>query len=192
VGDRWTLLILRELVLGPAGFAALRAALPGIPTNLLAARLRRLERDGLVARNDAPPRSKAVTYSLTDAGRGLEPVIEAMIRFGTRYMGSGPGGDYVDERWGALALRALLARSDVVSPRGVTEVVVGSVTLQVRIDGGGRTVDVGVARDPQAQVRLSLATALALASGQRDWSRVADVEIDGDHELARAALTPTS
>jgi DNA-binding HxlR family transcriptional regulator len=108
VGDRWTLLVVRELLLGDRTFRDLRSALDGISPSLLAQRLTELADDGLVVRNEAPRRSKSVEYRLTDAGRALEPVIIELIRWGSRWMLQGPGDDRTDPRWAPLALRALL------------------------------------------------------------------------------------
>ena len=82
VGDRWTLLIVRELLPGPRRFAELLAGLPGVAPNLLVDRLRSLQASGIVERSSHPPRSASVTYTLTDLGRGLEPSVHALIRWG--------------------------------------------------------------------------------------------------------------
>src|SRR5687767_14976263 len=80
IGDRWTLLIVRELLLGPRRYSQIRAALPGIATNLLAERLRNLESDGMVRRNGDG------AYELTAFGRGLEEAIHSLVRWGGRWM----------------------------------------------------------------------------------------------------------
>ena len=108
VGDRWTLLIVRELLLDDRTFRDLQASLDGISPTVLTQRLTELADDGLVARNEAPRRSKNVTYRLTDGGRALEPAILELIRWGSRWMLQGPGDDRTDPRWAPLALRALL------------------------------------------------------------------------------------
>jgi DNA-binding HxlR family transcriptional regulator len=83
VGDRWTLLIVRELALrGGCRYTDLRHGLPGIATNLLADRLRELEHAGVVAREDAPPPIATTLFRLTDRGEELRPVIEALTRWG--------------------------------------------------------------------------------------------------------------
>ena len=92
VGERWTLLIVRDLLRGPARFQDLRAQLSGIPPKLLADRLRRMERQGLVARvfySKHPPRA---AYGLTDRGRGLGLVVGALAIWGRAFVGprSGP------------------------------------------------------------------------------------------------------
>src|ERR1700761_3530262 len=104
VGDRWTLLIVRELLLqGPARFTDLKNGLPGVATNLLSTRLKELEEAGLVAREDAPPPVATTLYSLTDAGRTLEPVLKALGQWGLRYMTDERADDAFSARWLAYA-----------------------------------------------------------------------------------------
>src|SRR5438270_9809365 len=81
VGERWTLLIVRELLVGPLRFTDLHAALEGIPRNLLADRLRALEAHGVVVRRELPPPAARTVYGLTDAGRALLPVVGAVARW---------------------------------------------------------------------------------------------------------------
>jgi DNA-binding HxlR family transcriptional regulator len=82
VGDRWTLLILRELSFGSRRFTDLRDALPGIAANLLTERLRELEADGLIGRGELPPPAARIVYTLTESGRDIRPVLSALARFG--------------------------------------------------------------------------------------------------------------
>src|SRR5690349_3555655 len=83
LGDRWTLLIVRELLLqGPSRFTELKTGLPGIATNLLSTRLKELEDADLVTRRDAPPPIATALYELTDSGLALEPVLQALGRWG--------------------------------------------------------------------------------------------------------------
>ena len=82
VGERWTLLIVRELTYGPQRFTDLRVGLPGIPPNLLASRLRELEDGGIVRRRDLPAPAARSVYELTEEGRGLEPTLRALARWG--------------------------------------------------------------------------------------------------------------
>src|SRR5215831_13850090 len=83
VGERWSLLIVRELLIrGPSRYTDLRSGLPGIATNLLADRLRELEQAGVVRRHEAPPPVATTLFELTDRGRELEPVLNALGRWG--------------------------------------------------------------------------------------------------------------
>ncbi|HEV7762523.1 MAG TPA: helix-turn-helix domain-containing protein [Acidimicrobiales bacterium] len=83
IGDRWTLLVLRELSLGSQRFTDLRRHLPGIPPNVLSQRLKRLTDDGMVALEELPPPAARSVYTLTPRGREVQPVLRALVRFGT-------------------------------------------------------------------------------------------------------------
>jgi DNA-binding HxlR family transcriptional regulator len=87
VGDRWTLLVLRELSFGPQRFTDLRGALPGIASNLLTDRLRDLEADGLVEQRELPAPAARTVYALTPDGRRIVPVLRALARFGLPMVG---------------------------------------------------------------------------------------------------------
>src|SRR3954451_8000819 len=82
LGDRWALLVIRELLLGPKRFTDLRIGLPHVTPDVLSQRLRELEADGVVRRAKLPPPAGAQVYELTDRGRALEPVILELGRWG--------------------------------------------------------------------------------------------------------------
>src|SRR6188508_245397 len=84
VGERWALLVVRELLLGPKRFTDLRAGLPGISANILSQRLRELEAEGIVARDTLPPPAGVAVYALTPRGAELEPVVLALGAWGIR------------------------------------------------------------------------------------------------------------
>jgi DNA-binding HxlR family transcriptional regulator len=100
VGERWTLLIVRDLLLGPRRFAELQEALVGIPPALLTARLKEGGERGLFARDGARG-----PYRLTELGRELEPVVLALGRFGARYLGRPEPEDRMDLRWAMVSLK---------------------------------------------------------------------------------------
>ncbi|MDH4159176.1 MAG: helix-turn-helix transcriptional regulator [Actinomycetota bacterium] len=189
VGDRWTLLIVRELLLGPRTFAALQASLDGISPNLLVDRLRSLASDGIVRRNGAPARSKAVEYRLTDDGAALEPAVLALIRWGARWMTTGPGDDHVEPTWTVLALRALLNGTPAErSVHGNVHLVVDDQAITVAVTRGRRTVRAGHQGPADATVTETMSTVLAVASGLLTLDNNV---ITGDDELAHAALQTT-
>jgi DNA-binding HxlR family transcriptional regulator len=100
VGDRWTLLVIRELILqGPSRYTDLMHGLPGIATNLLADRLNLLEESGLVRRESAPPPVATTLYHLTDAGAELEPVLDALGLWGIRFMSEPKETDQFRGHW---------------------------------------------------------------------------------------------
>lgn len=172
VGDRWTLLIVRELLIGPRRYSQLRAALPGIATNLLASRLRDLTADGIVARDEAEGR-----YELTEFGRELEPIVHGLVRWGGRWMRErGPGEGFRPE-WLVVALTALLPPRR----RGRVEIRTGDAVVSV--DGG--QVRVGEAGDPQATVEGPPEAILGVAAGELPLSAV---RIRGDRAVAKSVL----
>lgn len=106
LGERWTLLIVRDLLLGPRRYTDLLEELPGLTTNLLARRLSDLRRAGVVEQHAPKKGSPAALYALTPAGAALEPAIMELARWGGRFMASGPGpGDRVDVGWALLSLK---------------------------------------------------------------------------------------
>lgn len=185
VGDRWALLVVRELLLGDRTFRDLQAALEGISPSLLTQRLSELGADGLVERNEAPRRSKGVEYRLTDAGRALEPVIIELIRWGSRWMLDGPGDDRVDQRWAPLALRALLDGRP--SPRGRIHLDVDGVKVTVVGSMRGRRLAPGHEGRPDATVTAPLPAILAVAANAMPLSS-SGARVGGDGEVARQLL----
>lgn len=190
IGDRWTLLIVRELLIGPRTFRELQAALNGVSPNLLVERLGLLVKDGIVERNEAPPRSPAVSFSLSETGAALESVVLELIRWGARWMVSGPGSDRVDARWSVLALRALLGESRAPGLEdGCIHLDVDGDGVTVEIRDNVRHIKLGLAGEPNATCSISMPSLLAVASGMR---RLTDVTADirGSRDLVEVALAP--
>jgi DNA-binding HxlR family transcriptional regulator len=189
VGDRWTLLIVRELLLGPATFQSLQSALAGISPNLLVDRLRALVADGLATRSTAPARSKRVVYRLTAHGTHLEPVIVELIRWGARYMASGVGDDRVDPRWATLALRALL---DGPAPRpspGTIHLDVDGQPITIASDGHTRHVISGHHGTADTTLAATMPDLLAVASNLRPTNELT-VRTQRQRALVRSLLAP--
>lgn len=92
VGDRWTLLIVRELLAGPRRYTDLHADLPGVSTDVLASRLKDMEQGGLATRRKLPPPAAASVYELTERGHGLLPVLAALAEWGARPRGAAAHG----------------------------------------------------------------------------------------------------
>lgn len=192
IGDRWTLLVVRELLRGPRTFGALQQALPGISTTLLTDRLNGMRDDGLVVRNDAPQRSKAVAYALTPVGLELEPVLMALVRWGGRWMVEGPGDDHFDPAWAGIALKALLHDTPVRGPgsRGATVhiTIEGDVTT-VQLRRGRRQVSHGATGRPDAVIDGSVMDVLGVAAGLASIDDV-DLDVRGDAGAAHLVLVP--
>lgn len=150
VGDRWTLLIVRELLLqGPCRFTDLKRGLPGIATNLLSTRLKELEEAGLISREDAPPPVATVLYALTENGRALEPVLKTLGLWGLRYMSTERPDDTFQARWLAYAAAWFTTDPDPGAPPAVIQLIAGDEQAVVEV-GGGQPVRtrIGHAADP--------------------------------------------
>ncbi|WP_432054930.1 winged helix-turn-helix transcriptional regulator [Streptomyces sp. bgisy022] len=133
VGDRWTLLIVRELLAGPRRYTDLHADLPGVSTDVLASRLRDMERDGLTTRRRLPPPGAAHVYELTERGGALLPVLQALGAWGEAALGERRPTDAVRAHWFALPLlRALEGETGLVEVRldeGVFHLRAGAAPL---------------------------------------------------------------
>ncbi len=186
VGDRWTLLIVRELLAGPRRYTDLHADLPGVSTDVLASRLKDMERDGVTTRRRLPPPGAAYVYELTDHGRRLLPVLQALGTWGESVLGERRATDAVRAHWFALPLL-----------RGLGEGSAGLV--EVRLEEGAFHVWAGAEEGPvygegpapgEADVRLTLDadTCGALGRGElglRDAVRAGSVEVAGEGALAK-------
>jgi len=194
VGDRWTLLIVRELLQGPRTYGSLESSLLGISSTLLSERLAGMCDEGLIERNDAPQRSKHVDYRLTDVGLELEPVLLALLRWGGRRMVNGPENDHVEPEWAGVALKALLDGTVAPRPDGAR---VANATVHVDVDGavtthrlrnGRRVVNYGAVGRADTTVHADLMAVLPVASGLLPYDAV-ELDVDGDEHAAQAALS---
>jgi DNA-binding HxlR family transcriptional regulator len=111
IGERWTLLIIRELLLGPMRFGDLGARLNGVSPALLTARLNALIEDGVVQRATLPPPFNAQVYELTETGRAIQPAIRELIRWGGRFLFPMRRDDVFEPDWVLLALDAIARRT---------------------------------------------------------------------------------
>ncbi len=163
VGNRWSLLIVRELLGGPARYRQLQAGLPGIATNLLALRLRELEEAGVV-RRQLDTDSNGVAYALTAWGSELRGAIAALVNWSTPLMVTGPSGDSFRTHWLVVALESLLEDRRTAVPATVG-VEVDDTTLTVRADETGTHAT--LTRDGQLKtvLRAEPMVVLGLASG---------------------------
>ena len=138
IGDRWTLLIVRELWVRPCRYTDLRAALPGIATNLLAERLRELEANGILAKTVEPPPIATAIYRLTERGAGLIPVLKQLLRWGSPLMAPGQGDDTFFPHWLLGILEVVFDGVTSEPPLVISVAVAGEgppVVVSVGVDG---------------------------------------------------------
>jgi DNA-binding HxlR family transcriptional regulator/putative sterol carrier protein len=172
-GDRWTLLIVRELAPGPRRFTDLLDGLPGISRNLLTERLRALERDGIIARREIPPPAARQVYELTDDGRDLAVAMAPLIAWGYRHIGERKPGESFRARWPAVAIAGLADRE---AAKGVSEsyqYLVGDSAFYFTVDNGSIELHDGEARDPAVVVTTDAETWAAIVSGRTTTSSAA-------------------
>src|SRR4051794_9419907 len=180
VGDRWALLVVRDLLLGPKRFTDLRAGLPKVGPDVLAQRLRDLEGAGLVARRRLPAPAASRVYELTARGRALEPVLLELGRWGA-------GTPFPDGEITFGPDAAMLALKTMFDPRAARDVAVtyelrfGEERFHARVENGDLTIGRGGAEAPDATIETDPVTLAAVLWHGRE----------GDPALARLrALFP--
>lgn len=185
VGDRWNLLIVRELLIGPARFGELREGLSGIATNLLTNRLRDLESAGVIQRRLSDD-SSAITYALTPWGAQLREPINALIRWSTPLMIRGPEGDEFRPDGLLVALPALLEGRQPVDQSVAVGIVVDGVMVQLRATESGIEVERPDGRHLDAVLTAEAQLVLGLAVGLLSLDGVATlIDITGDRSALR-------
>jgi DNA-binding HxlR family transcriptional regulator len=169
VGDRWTLLIVRELLTGAKRFRDLQNGLPGVATNLLSSRLRTLEERELVERRTLPPPAGSVAYHLTPFGAELAGPIHALIRWGGHFMGHRSSEQIFRPHWLGVALQALGVRSDSSIDPIAFQIVLPEGALLLELTREGVAFPTHGARQPDAWLRGPATTILGVAAGELDW-----------------------
>jgi DNA-binding HxlR family transcriptional regulator len=183
VGERWSLLIVRELLHGPKRYTDLAHGLPGIGTNILAARLRELEQCGVVEKRRLPPPAASTVYELTEYGTGLNEALYALARWGARSLGPPGPDDELYPEWGVNAFPALF---NAEAARGFTETYVLKIDDDVftaRLVDGSLEASLGTADDADLVVELDMNTFFALTGGEREPReavKLGRVQVQGD------------
>jgi DNA-binding HxlR family transcriptional regulator len=169
VGDRWALLLVRELLyLGPRRFRDLRAALPGLAPNLLTRRLRELEKAGVVARDRLPDPARVPVYRLTRRGRGLEPVLHAMLQWGRPLLGDPRGRDDLRVALTVMALRALSRPEDAAGVEAVFEFRIEGQVFQALVAERHMELLVGSQHPPDVVATAEAVVLADVAAGRAD------------------------
>lgn len=172
VGDRWTLLIVRELLLrGSCRFTDLKNGLPGVASNLLSGRLKELEEAGLITRADAPPPIATTLYDLTEDGLALEPVLKALAMWGLRYMAVERSDDAFQASWLAYAPAWFTTDADPGAPPAVIQLLAAGEEAVIEIGDGQVRTRVGRAADPGLILDGPPRAVLGLLLGMIDTSQ---------------------
>src|SRR5262245_41653236 len=177
VGERWTLLIVRELLKGPKRYTDLVDALPRIGTNVLAARLKELEACEVIAKRRLPPPTPAQVYELTPCGVALRPIVRELARWGLRSLPAPRDDENLAPGWLADAPETCFAP---VAPEGSLEFRVGD-ELAALVDG---EVVAGSVEEPDVLLEAS-PRAFYYLFVERRWD---GIEVEGDRELLELLL----
>lgn len=181
VGERWALLLVRDLLVGPRRFSDLRRGLPKIPTNVLSARLRELEAAGVVRRRLLARPATGFEYELTEYGGDLEQIALSLNRWGARSLGDPRDGEIVTVDSLVMALRSTFQAEAAAGVRAVFELRVDDLVVHARVDDGGVEVEAGPA-DPADLVVEAGSGVRALLAGElspEDALREDVVRLDG-------------
>ncbi len=164
VGERWALLVVRELLLGPKRFTDLRAGLPHASSNILSERLRDLEQGGVIQRRKLPPPAASTVYELTEWGRELEPVVTKLGAWGARSP-IPPDSQEIGPDSIVLALRSLFDPEVAGELDATYELRIGEESFRVAIAGGEIDLGRGAAQDPTAKLALADAPSFGAVLG---------------------------
>ncbi|MGW7068876.1 winged helix-turn-helix transcriptional regulator [Streptomyces sp. NPDC054855] len=179
VGGRWSLLIVRELLLGPRRYTDLVAGLPGIGPNVLAERLRALREAGVISQAKLPPPASSAVYELTELGVAMRPVLDELTRWGMRLPTVPRPGDTFRLSWVLGCLRASFRPELAGGLRETYEFRVDGDTFHLRVDDGVLDIRNGGAPDPVCSITTDLGTFLAVGA------RLVDIEDAVARGLAR-------
>jgi DNA-binding HxlR family transcriptional regulator len=184
VGERWALLIVRELMLGPKRFTDLRAGISHASANVLTQRLKELEANGVVRRRKLPPPAASRVYELTEWGRELEPVLKALGRFGARSPRLPMEANMsVDSQ--ILALRTMFDPASAGDLDATYELRVDHDTFRAHVANGELELDRGFADGADAVITADRPTLTSVIFGGRplsDAEASGDLTIDGDRD----------
>jgi DNA-binding HxlR family transcriptional regulator len=192
VGERWALLVVRELLLGPKRFTDLRSGLPHLGPDVLSQRLRELEQSGIVRRRKLAPPAASRVYELTGRGRELEPVILALGRWGSRAPFP-PEGEAFGAESAILALKTLFVPSPAAGRSAASyELRLGEHRFHVRVADRRLEISRGGADHPSAIIETDPATLASLLWHGRSAAqaqRSGDLKLQGSKSAARRFLT---
>jgi len=191
VGGRWTLLMVRELMLGPRRFADLLEGLPGIGRNLLAQRLKELEAEGILSRRKLPPPAASWVYELTEDGRALGPALSELGRWGAERLGPPSPDALFRPAWAMFPMSYL---ADAEAARGLRETYefrIGEDVFHLRVAGGRVLPRNGPAERPDLVATMEPETLRELFFGGLDaMAAVADgrIRIEAEPEVLGHAV----
>lgn len=192
IGERWAILVVRELILGPKRFTDLRAGLPSISPNVLTQRLEELERANIVRRRKLPPPAAAWVYELTDWGMELEKVIMALGRWGARSPNLMEGAYPLSVDALILSFRTMFSGEAAGDFKASLELRIGEDRFHAEIANGEMQLTRGAAANPDAIIEGTGEALAGLAYGGQklgDMIKAGAVKVEGDRNTAKRFFT---
>jgi DNA-binding HxlR family transcriptional regulator len=191
VGDRWTLLIVRELLIRTAcRYTDLRAGLPGIATNLLADRLRELEEAGIVVSKPEPPPIATTLFRLTERGRELQESLLKLGQWGAPLLAQSTKGETLQPHWLVLPLKLLLVDHAPHEPKLCIDLRMNHESIAIEVSKGKIDVRLGTSEHPTTVVTGKPEAILQLLGGRIDFAAAlaSGVKVDGPAEILRRVV----
>ncbi len=188
LGQRWALLVVRELLLGPKRFTDLRTGIPDISPNVLGQRLRELEESGIVRRRKLAPPAAVQVYELTEWGRELERAVLALGRWASASP-SFPRGAAMGPDSLVLALKSTFDPAKADGLEATYELWLGEVPFRIRLAEGRFEATRGEAEDPDAVIRSDPSTVTSVVFGENRLGKAVeagDVQVDGSRRAVNA------
>ncbi|MDX1995880.1 MAG: winged helix-turn-helix transcriptional regulator [bacterium] len=196
IGERWTLLIVRELLAGPRRYTDLTDGLPGISTNLLSERLKMLEQQHILRRRVLPPPAGSTVYELTEFGAALENAVLALGIWGSRLLPPSLAGVELPSLGAAaLAIKAFFHPEQSGGICETYELHLGDEVLQVRFDDGEMMVRQGQSFKADAVFHTGMEVFMGLFAGQlspEDAVSAGLIQIEGDPQALKRFLSLSS
>lgn len=192
VGERWTLLIVRELLFGSKRFTDLLEGLPGIPPSLLSARLKEMQKSGVISKEVLPPPAASTVYQLTDAGKELEPILLTLGRWGARFGRQARPTDAARPEWAVFALRCLFRAEAAADVHETYELRLPGGTFRLSVNAGDLTIGMGSGPSPDVTIAGELTTIVPALMGQlstEEAVRNGTLSIEGDPKALRRLLS---
>ncbi|XVS61675.1 winged helix-turn-helix transcriptional regulator [Actinosynnema sp. CA-299493] len=186
IGERWTLLIVRELLISPQRFGSLSDNLPGIGPNLLIERLRALGEAGVIEQRPVAEDKRGRSYRLTEVGEGLRPVVLTIAKWGMGFLRESDAEETVRAEWGFLALQSMVERDRIPDVDETYEFRVDDRNFTIEVRGGDIAFVPGPATEPD--LTLTCAADTFVRIGARlltplDAIATGEVKVDGDVEV---------
>ncbi|WP_168209155.1 winged helix-turn-helix transcriptional regulator [Agromyces intestinalis] len=192
VGERWTLLIVRELLIAPRRFSELHQALDGIGATVLSERMQHLVRHGIAVQHVMEGDRRGRVYELTAAGEELRPAVLALAQWGLRSLSGSPEGyGEPDPTWAFLALQAMAQPALLGEGHAAWTFSIGDQAFSLRIDHGRMSAERGPTSDPDLSIEGNAHTFLAIGSGHLDVGealRTGRISVQGSRDALRTCL----